>query len=133
MDCNFTVSFFSSFSLTVSYFCVTSKDLLVGTAVGSSLIYSRSTLQEATNVNPTVSVQSHAKDVYRVVVFDGVVTPQGYTSMFHTYLGLQKKETPCRFIVSLGQGFLCATQFSSKVLKKQNIERDGYCINVWVV
>lgn len=81
-----------------------------------------------------IKVLSHARNVSQVAVFNGVISEKGYTSMFSAYLGLQGRATPCRYIVSVGKGFINPLQFS---LKTQSCtitsERDGYCINVWTV
>ena len=117
------------------YFSATASDLVVGTTTGHSLIYSRQKLesQDVYQASCDINVLSHANRVSQIVLFDGSVSPDGHTSMFNTYLGIQSQATSCRYIVSIGKGFLNPLQFNSKAPLNSASERDGYCINVWAV
>ena len=123
------------FSFTVSYFSATATDLTVGTITGHCLVYSRKDLEkeEVYKATNNIKVLSHAKYVSQIAVFNGTITPQGYTSMFNVYLGTQSQSVPCRFIVSVGRGVINPVQFSAKAPKNSASERDRYCINVWAV
>ena len=119
----------------VSYFSATATDLIVGTTEGHSLVYCRQSLEpeDVYEAKCDVDVLSHANQVSQVILFDGSISPDGYTSMFHSYLGIQRQDTPCRYIVSIGNGFINPLQFNSKAPTNSANDRDGYCINVWAV
>lgn len=112
------------------------SDLIVGTKAGQSSVYSRAALEKEDVYKATceTSVFSHLSTVSQAAVYDGVIDTDGCTSMFHTYLGTQGGQpTPCRYVVSIGRGFVNPLHFDKKAPKNSANERNGYCINIWAV
>jgi hypothetical protein len=76
---------------------------------------------------------SHLGVVLDVMILEGVVHSNGFTSYFPTYLGRQRRDMGCHFLLTVGQGCL---NFKKVTNTKHNLfipSRNGTYISLWII
>lgn len=93
----------SQISYAVASVLITSSKLAIGTYEGEVHVYNTDNLLEK---KPTDSVmlKAHIRTVYSLATARTVLTPEGFTSVFPTFLGKARENVECELLVSIGYG-----------------------------
>ena len=133
----FILSFLSlSLYYIVCHFSLGRDELLFGTATGDILIIPIHKLNKCSDFDASaavVSLPSHREHVLDVAVLDGHVGPNGYTSLFSTFIGRQREGMDVPFLLSVGGGSLDFSAIAGGKGQKSEKALKGTCINLWQI
>lgn len=120
---------------TVSCFNLTQSHFLIGTEDGEAMVYPLELLM-AGESNSLVSkhcimVSSHKGPVSHLLLMEGCILQDGFTSLFPTYLGRQSADITCQFLISVGGGLHEFGQDSRKFIQKPGGQSCN--INIWLI
>ena len=90
-------------SYAVASVLITSSKLAIGTYEGEVHVYNMDKLLENKSTDP-VMLKAHIRTVYSLATAKTVLTPEGFTSVFPTYLGRAQEDVERELLVSIGYG-----------------------------
>ena len=127
-------NYFCLFSA-VSCFSIGKNEFVLGTLSGDIYFTTLDSLKETNTIPSDVhtKLKSHNGQIFHLFILKGQVHKNGYTSLFQTYLGKQRHDMPCSFLLSIGQGCVNFRCFDKKSLKSGNPQRNGICASSWIV
>ena len=93
----------SQISYAAASVLITSSKLAIGTYEGEVYVFSMDELLEKKPTDP-VMLKAHIRTVYSLATAKAVLTPDGFTSVFPTFLGRARENVECELLISIGYG-----------------------------
>ena len=96
--------FYCFFFFTVASVLLTSSKLAIGTYEGEVHVYGLVPLLEGSKHTKLATLKAHTLTVYSLTSLKTVVTSEGYTTPFPTYLGRAQDNYARELLISIGFG-----------------------------
>lgn len=129
-------SLFLTHIIPVSAILLTPSLLALGSYEGKVYVYKTTSLVDSTSevaasLEPII-LRAHKNKVYDLYSIRGVVSTNGHTSLFPTYIGHAAKDVQKEFLVSIGSGRCYPSLNGAKAFKKFICQKGSY-VNVWLL
>lgn len=119
------------FHLTVASVLITTSKLAMGTYEGEIYVFGLLKILNGGETTTMLVLKTHIRTVYSLASLKTLVTPEGFTSTFPTFLGRAQGNVERELLISIGYGRAYPEQHGESKTFTSFCQQSGCYVNTW--
>lgn len=121
------------FHLTVASVLITSSKIAMGTYEGEIYVFDLLKMLKGSEPITLLVLRTHIRTVYSLASLNTLITPEGLTSSFPTFLGRAQGNVERELLISIGYGRAYPEQDGEFKTFTSFCQQSGCYINTWFI